>query len=547
MINLFLECRTPTSQFVEITLQIPLDTSGTVKLQLPAWRAGRYQLANYAQNIRSLRILDDQNHAVSYEKSTKNAWIFEGQAKTVYSINYEYYAAKMDAGSCWIDEEQVYINFINCAFQVIGMENSPIQVSCSFPQFPKQICTLSHVNASTYQADDFQQLVDSTFLAAKQLTNWTYQVSGTAFKIWIHGAIHFDPNLLIIRFKKFTATQIQDFGEFPEKEYHFIFQLLPYPHYHGVEHRKGTVITFGPAENLSNESQMDELLGVSSHELYHAWNVCRIRPTELLPYDFSKETYTKAGWMLEGITTYMGDLYLLKSKVFSLPNYLKQLEKLIHRNALSFGWENHSILESSFDLWLDGYQQGIPDRKVSIYTHGALICICLDLMLLERGSSFPTVMKKAWQTFGKPSYGYSAKLFWQLIIEDVDDKEVFEDFYQTYISCKNDILGEVKRMLPIIGFELTQIKNTEKIASELGLILSEKKVIRIHSASPVYDKVMIGDEVQTNEVENEIHLIIKRINGTLFEINSVQKGNNFYPTYGLKDIGSTEIRKTWLA
>lgn len=134
-------------------------------------------------------------------------------------------------------------------------------------------------------------------------------------------------NFFLDQFNAFSSKLIHDFGEFPEPEYHFIFQLLPYPHYHGVEHRRGTVITFGPAVNLADPAQMEELLGVSCHELYHAWNVCRIRPKELLPYDFSKEAYTKAGLLLEGVTTYMGDLYLLKSGVYDLPPISNILKK----------------------------------------------------------------------------------------------------------------------------------------------------------------------------------------------------------------------------
>ncbi|WP_373400761.1 hypothetical protein [Algoriphagus halophilus] len=231
-------------------------------------------------------------------------------------------------------------------------------------------------------------LVDSTLLASNNVQHWTYVSTGSLFHIWIQGTIHFDIKAFLDNFQKFTDTQIKDFGEFPESQYHFIFQLLPYKHYHGVEHQKGTVITLGPAKDLVENLKMEDLLGVSSHELYHAWNVCRIRPKELLPYDFSKETYTQAGWLLEGITTYMGDLYLLKSGVYSLEVFLKQIESTLQREVNNLGWKNQNILESSFDLWLDGYQPGIPDRKVNIYTHGSLICFCLDLLLIEGEAVF---------------------------------------------------------------------------------------------------------------------------------------------------------------
>lgn len=545
MLNYHLECKTPTSQFVQIRINVPVTQSGAIKLQLPAWRAGRYYLANYAQNIRNFYILDQQNQPIPSKKTSKDAWIFDGKAQNTYTINYEYYAAQMDAGACWVDEEQVYINFINCCLEVKGMENDPIQFSSSLPQYPNQICTLEYLDKGIYQAKDYQELVDSTFLAAQQLSSWSYQVGGTNFNIWIHGAIHFDKEVLIDRFIKFTQAQINDFGAFPEKRYHFIFQLLPYKHYHGVEHKKGTVITFGPAESLIEESRMEELLGVSAHELYHAWNVCRIRPQELLPYDFSKENYNEAGWVLEGVTTYMGDLYLLKSGVFSLETYLKQLETIVNRNALSFGWKNHSILESSFDLWLDGYQQGIPDRKVSIYTHGALICCCLDLMLLKRGSSLPQVMRAAWKKFGKPNLGYSSESFWNLILHEIEDKNHFDEFYRTFIAGKNNVLSEVEQLVQLIGLELQLNQNPDVITAELGIILSEKTITRIHPDSVFYDKLMLGDKVSYQETADSLELSIQRINGKSFSLSAKKTGRNLYPTYRFKDLGSTELRELW--
>src|SRR5690606_23960414 len=107
--------------------------------------------------------------------------------------------------------------------------------------------------------------------------------------------------------------------------------------------------------------------------------------------------YQKAGWIIEGITTYMGDIFLLRSGYFSLEEYLETFEKVLNRESLNFGWQNQSILESSFDLWIDGYEAGIPDKKVSIYTHGALIAFCLDAMLLDEKSSLNHVMKILWR------------------------------------------------------------------------------------------------------------------------------------------------------
>lgn len=307
MIKYQIESHNPVSQFIQITLHIPVRHLSQIRLQLPAWRAGRYHLANYVQNIRNLHVVSPNGKAISASKFTKDLWEFAPDHVGEYQVRYEYYCAKMDAGSCWVDDEQIYLNFVNCCFEVEGRSEERIQVEVNYPQH-FQFCTTLMTENNELVASNFQQLADSSFLASQILTHQSFAIDHVSFHLWFHGEIHFDLADFRMNIQLFTENQIEHFGEFPVEEYHFIYQLLPYAHYHGVEHQRGTVITFGPAESLAERKHMNELMGVSCHELYHAWNVCQIRPTEIMPYDFSKEAYHTAGWMVEGVTTYMGDL-----------------------------------------------------------------------------------------------------------------------------------------------------------------------------------------------------------------------------------------------
>lgn len=540
-----ISCSNPASQFIQIQLDITSINEQEIFLQLPAWRAGRYQLANYAQYIRDFEILNRQEEQIRFKKISKDCWSFNSQKNQEYKVKYNFYCSRMDAGGAWVDEEQLYINFINCFFEIKEFENEPIEVDFNLPYFSKIISTLPENPQGKLVAKDYQMLVDSTFLATNEITHWTYKSGDSLFNIWIKGEVHFDQASFLGNFQKFTDTQIRDFGEFPELEYHFIFQLLPYRHYHGVEHQKGTVITFGPAESLSDPTQMEDLLGVSSHELYHAWNVCRIRPKELLPYDFSKETYSQAGWILEGITTYMGDLYLLKSGVYSLEVFLKQIENTLQKEIQNDGWKNQSIIESSFDLWLDGYQAGIPDRKVNIYSHGSLICFCLDLMLLETGSSFPEVMKNAWGNFGKLKIGYTNESFWELLLNHTADKDPFQDFYFQFISGKENLLQFFQEKINLLGITLNMTLNPDLLAGKLGVLVSENKIIKIHQNSPAYSDLMIGDEIKFQQLIDKIHVVISRVNGSFneFEYDSTKE---FFPVPKFVIGEEVEIRKKWM-
>jgi len=539
-------CPNTTSQFLQIELELSAKSDREIQLQLPAWRAGRYQLVNYAQYIRDFQIQNRHEKKISTKKISKDCWAFKAEKNELYLIKYNFFCDRMDAGGAWIDDEQVYINFINCCFEINGIENEAIEVDFNLPDFSQIISTLPKTSQGKLIAKDYQMLVDSTLLATNEITHWTYESVNSLFNVWIKGEVHFDQASFLGNFQKFTDTQTRDFGEFPELEYHFIFQLLPFRHYHGVEHQKGTIITFGPAESLSDPAQMEALLGVSSHELYHAWNVCRIRPKELLPYDFSKETYSQAGWMLEGITTYMGDLYLLKSGVYSLEGFLKQIETTLQKEIQNDGWKNQSILDSSFDLWLDGYQSGIPDRKVNIYSHGSLICFCLDLMLLETGSSFPEVMKDAWEIFGKPKIGYTNESFWDLILNHTTDVAPFQDFYKQFISGKENLLQFFEEKVKLLGITLIPTENTDLLARKLGVLVCDKKITKIHQSSQAYSDLMIGDEIKFQELEGKIHVVISRINGSYFEFVYDDTFSKFYPFPKLVIGQENELRKKWM-
>lgn len=534
MIRYTIRCKNPVSQFVQLELEMTISESESVKLQLPAWRAGRYQLANFAQNIRDLSVLDPLGDILSVDKTSKDCWEFNSNKKGLYQISYEYFCGKMDAGSSWVDDEQVYLNLVNCCFDVLGKSEEEVEVGLDLPHFPKQISTLTTFSDNIWKANGFQMLADSTVLACKNLTHWNYSIGDTQFHIWIHGEVHFDQNRFLDHFKAFSSKLIKDFGEFPEPEYHFIFQLLPYQHYHGVEHRRGTVITFGPSESLSDPEQMEELLGVSCHELYHAWNVCRIRPKELLPYDFSKETYTKAGLLLEGVTTYMGDLYLLKSSVYDLPTYLKHLEKILARESASFGWRNHTIAESSFDLWLDGYVAGIPDRKVNIYTHGALLAFCIDILLLKSGNSLSTVMKEMWEQFGKPFKAYQMEDFEQLVIEKFTDKTEIKAFFFDFVHGKEDLFPYLKTQFLAIGIKMTESKSEDWLMHEFGIRTnSEGMITQLHPDSKAYFSLIRNDRILNSPREKPsnstgLKLQINR-NGRSLEISIEEENGSFFP------------------
>jgi predicted metalloprotease with PDZ domain len=411
--------RISAPHFIAVEAQLTNITTQTVDLQLPAWRPGRYELQHFAKNIQRFSVVDGTGRALPFWKTTKDRWLVEMGGATELTVLYNYYGLLptpnlLNAGSSFISDTLLYVNPVNLCLYAEGRIDDPCTLELAIPDTWTVACGLEQVNTRTWRADDFYELVDCPLIAAPAMQHVEYSVGDTLFHVWIQGGRRtdgdptFDADRIIQDFSRFSEKQLALFGEFPERDYHFLTIILPVAYYHGVEHRNSTMLVLGP--NDEGEGLYQDLLGVASHELFHAWNIIRIRPTELLPYDFTKENYFPTCFVAEGVTTYYGDLMLRQSGVFDDAAYLKELQVLFKRHFESNGRAFQSLVESSWDLWLDGYEKGVPDRKVSVYHKGAIAALILDLhirQLTNHARSLDDVMRQMWEQYGKPFVGYT--------------------------------------------------------------------------------------------------------------------------------------------
>lgn len=457
-----------TSHFINVECFITDLSSDTVELQLPAWRPGRYELQHFAKNIQQFEVFDEAGQKLLARKTTKDRWSVQTNGASKIVARYNYYAHVINAGSSFVDEHTFYVNPVNLCIYAEGKIDEACTVELQLKANEKiagitSINKLPEKGLHQLQFDDFYHLADSPFIVSATLKHDFYQIGKVKFHLWFEG--NFQPDFKRIKadFKKFTKEQINLFGEFPEKEYHFLTWILPIPYYHGVEHRSSTMQVLGPDSQNFEELYID-LLGLASHELFHTWNICKIRPVELLPYDYTKENYFPTCFVAEGITTYYGDLMLSRSKVFDETQYLKELEACFKRHFDNADKASQSLVESSWDLWLDGYTPSIPDRKVSVYHKGAIAAQILDLHIRKvsiHTRSLDDVMKLMWQQFGKPFKGYSMEDY-QAICEEVANEKL-DWYFDVCINGNSSLFDLLNRYLQLL--ELAIVRNEEGIIS----------------------------------------------------------------------------------
>lgn len=458
--------------FIEIEAKI-ISNSTEIILQLPAWRPGRYELANFAKNIRCFKAMAKNGAELKVRKQTKDSWLINNlENNAEITVSYEYYANQLDAGACFINEEQLYVNPVHCFMYEVGKMEEQFEVKLNIPADYKIACQLPS-SSNILIANNYDQLADSPFIASNILQHHEFKVKNSNIHFWFQGKHEIDIVKLEADTKAYTALQIDIFKEFPCIDYHFLYQMLPTAFRHGVEHADSTVIAMGLGNDMLRDDFYNSLLAISSHELFHMWNVKRIRPASMIPYDFTKENYSTLGYIYEGITTYYGDLMLLRSGVWSWEQYVESWNDDFLRHISNPGNNNYSVAESSFDTWLDGYVPGVAARKVSIYIEGMLAAMIADLTIIKNSNgkySLDNVMHDLYHLYYKNNKGYTENDYRELL--EKYGQESFEQFFAKNIWGKNNLINDLQNILTYFGCSINDNKLTKNKNSENNLLFN---------------------------------------------------------------------------
>ena len=543
----------PSQQYIRITAQFAV-SNDTTEIQLPAWRPGRYELANFAKNVRNFKVFGNGNKPLNVEKIVKDRWRVETKGEREIMVEYLFYANTINAGSTCLNEDQLYVNPVNCCVFTDETYGAPVSFELDIPK-DWMVAGSMEKKGTGYQVENFDELFDTPFIASGKLQCETYTSNDIKFYVWFCGEVKPDWERLLKDFQAFTDAQIKKFTEFPVKEYHFLNQILPYRAYHGVEHQKSTVISLGPSYDVFGELYK-ELLGVSSHELYHTWNVKAIRPIEMYPYDFTKENYSKLGYICEGVTTYQGDLFLLKSGVFNDQQYFNELNTQLQKHFDNHGRFNYSVGESSFDTWLDGYVAGAPGRKVSIYTEGCLLALVTDVKLRQATKNkygLDEVMKRLYFNYALEGKGVSEEDY-QSMLESIAG-ESFQGFFDDYVNGCKPYESILTQALDYLGLELMHTPSRSYAEGRLGMKVMPTgknfKLMTMYPGGPAETAgLAVGDEIvavngyacngELNKwleyFDSDVKTVTVNREGALKSFDFPEVNRNFYNSYSVKKV-----------
>ena len=376
----------PNEHTYYITLKTEKQSGEATNFKIPAWRPGRYMLQNYAASVSHVLATDEKGRTLAIRKVDKDTWRVQNPTEgNTITIQYRYYANIIDAGSSYVGAFQAYFNGSNIFMYVENRYDSPCFLEIKrLPQDWKVASALTKTDKrNVLTASNYHDLIDAPTILSPTLKQVKFQVQKST--IWVHfqgkhGLIDADDEIIIRDFTKIIQEQATIFGGLPLEEYHFIYQLLPWRIRHAVEHKFCAMFAM-PEESAANGAALRDLYGITCHEFWHLWNVKRIRPAAMWPYQYHQEAYTTLHWFTEGVTEYYTELTMLRAGFYTPEQYFESICNDIDWLENSPSQEVVSPAMCSFDTWLVTSPFGNPQYKTSFYTSGHRVGLLLDLSI----------------------------------------------------------------------------------------------------------------------------------------------------------------------
>ncbi|WP_299702474.1 M61 family peptidase [uncultured Pontibacter sp.] len=439
-------------------------TSDTLQVLMPRSSPGRYALHEFAKNVYGVKATDGKGKSLNSSRPNPHQWNVSGHEGEV-TITYTLFGAHADGTYTGIDETHAHLNMPATLMYGKGFEKAPARVTFHAPKDSNwKIATqLQPENDSTFTAPDFQYLMDSpTELSNFDFAEWTVQDRGKNKTIQV-AAHHYGDKALfeeyVAKTKQIVAEQQAVFGELPNFDfgrYTFIACYGPQAVGDGMEHRNSTILT----SSRPMKGFLSSLLNTVSHEFFHAWNVERLRPQSLEPFDFQQANMSEALWLAEGFTSYYGDLTMRRSGIFDTKKYASDLAGDLNYVLLSPGRHYHSLVEMSKQApFVDAARSVDPHNRhntfISYYTYGSVLGLGLDLTLRrDFNTTLDAYMQALWQTYGKPEKPYTIADLERTLAEVTKDTAWAADFFRRQVYGSE--LPDYAALLAEAGLQLRQ-------------------------------------------------------------------------------------------
>jgi predicted metalloprotease with PDZ domain len=393
-----IDVTSPTSREVGMELQVrpaevPAACSGDqLDLFLPAWTPGSYLVRDFARHLGRMDAVEVETGAVlPCEKAAKNRFRVRLRSRDArVRLRWRVYAHELSVRTADLTSEHAYWNHACLLVWPVGEPDVPARLTVAMPRAWELACALPAEPAApredcrevVLRARDLDHAMDAPVLAGT-LRRLDWEVDGVPHAVVLDGlgAVPV-PERLVPDLQAIVRHAARVFGgRLPYERYQFLCLFTADGH-GGLEHADSTTL-LASRTAFAAEKGYREFLSLAAHELFHAWNVKRLRPVEFWRYDYERENYTECLWLIEGWTAYYDDLLCQRAGLFTRQQYLEAAAKNVNGMLAAPGRFRLGLRESSFDAWIRLYKPDENTRNSSqnYYGNGAVAAMCLDLML----------------------------------------------------------------------------------------------------------------------------------------------------------------------
>jgi predicted metalloprotease with PDZ domain len=373
----------PANHTYHVTFRCEGLTGELHDFKMPQWSPGYYGIGNYARNVSNFHAADASGHVLEWEKVAKNNWRVVAEGTSTIVLDYDVFGNVSFAANSYLGEDRAYLSPSGLFVYLAGNLQHPVTIEIQLPAKWQRISTgleLAKGKLNTFEAPDFDVLYDSPILIGNQ-ERFEFAIAGVPHFVAIENvAPDVDRNKMIADLKTMVAAATQLMGDVPYKRYTFLMMGRGRG---GIEHANSSSNQFD-GNSLSTPTGYLRWLSFICHEYFHNFNVKRIRPLALGPFDYDQENLTDMLWVSEGLSVYYQDLILVRAGLMTSDQYLSKLGGAIGTFENASGHHYQSATESSLHTWSSGSGVGGDrDTTISYYDNGAMLGAMLDLRIRE--------------------------------------------------------------------------------------------------------------------------------------------------------------------
>ncbi|GBD93313.1 M61 glycyl aminopeptidase [bacterium BMS3Abin05] len=451
-----IDMKNPDSHYFNVTMRVQNFQKKYVDFHMPVWIPGSYLVREFEKYVIGVKAFNGSGEMLPVRKVRKNIWrVRADKAKTI-QFKYSVYAFTISIRNSFLDRSHAFINPSSIFMFIKELKEKPVRVKITpYPSW-KTISTgltASRKDPFTLTAKNYDQLVDSPIEIGSQKV-LTFSVKGVPHEISIYGRGDYNPDSLIQKIQKIVRTEVGIMKDIDYSRYVFLIQFQPRGG-GGLEHRNSCVLQMDH-QALQSGKRLDRFIGLVAHEYFHNWNVKRLRPKALGPFDYDREDYSWLLWVAEGFTTYYGGRALLQAGFRTPKSAMNSIAGNARYLVSTPGNRVEPVDEASFDAWIKYYRpnENSINTTISYYSKGAVIATLLDLTIrheTQNRKSLDDLMRSLYQTYYKRLNRWYTEKEFEAACEKMAGISL-KPFFRRYVSGTDSI--DANHYLNYAGIEL---------------------------------------------------------------------------------------------